>query len=124
VFFPFFFPLNFFFLFWAIGIGFGIYRMVMRQRAAREIAARHGLDPNEAAATTFLGQGGLDATYLAANLHDARSATPLAQTGITPASNAAHKVEARLHELAMLKQQGVITPDEYEARRKAIIDEI
>lgn len=123
-FFGFFFPFGFIFLFWIFGAGMAIYKMVMRQRAAREIALSHGLDPEQAAAATFLTPNGLDATYLAANLRGAQPAPTYAPPPSPTPVNAAHGVEARLHELALLKQQNVITQDEYDSRRKAILDQI
>src|SRR5947209_8501980 len=99
--------------------------MLARQRAARQIALSHGLDPDQAAATTFLTPNGLDATYLAANLRAAQQQIPVtAPPRSASPSNSAHNVEARLHELALLKQQQVITEDEYEDRPKSIIGEI
>jgi len=121
-----FFPFGFFFLLWIVAGVFGIIKLVARQRAARTIAMSHGLNPEEAAATTLLTPNGLDATYLAANLRPTPEAPthyappPLAPTPL----NAAHNVEARIHELNLLKQQGVITEDEYNTRRQAIISEI
>ena len=48
----------------------GIATTVWRVSAARSMARRAGMDPDDATAATLLTQNGLDATYIAANLRD------------------------------------------------------
>jgi hypothetical protein len=77
------------------------------------------MDPGLATQMTLLTEDGLDATYLAANLRGPRapeSGSPVTQQ--SPRSGAA----GRLTELRSLLDQGLLTPDEYQERRKAILD--
>jgi hypothetical protein len=101
-----------FFVFAALGVA----GMVWRVSAARRMAERSGMDPDEAAAMTMFTDDGFEATYLASNLRQpTASATPA-----TPARGA----EDRLAELQSLRDRGVLTDQEYAARRQAIIDSI
>lgn len=94
-----------------VGIGFTIWKVI----AARDMASRSGMDPNEATAMTLLTDDGFEATYLASNLRGEVQPRP----PIPPPASA-----ARLQELLDLKEQGLITEAEYAARRQAIIDAI
>lgn len=102
-----------------IGIGLSIARVAY----VRNIAKNAGMDPNEATAVSLLSNDGLEATYLAANLR------PQSPSGGPPASPPTSKSETRstqdrLSELQQLHDQGTITTEEYDARRKSIIDSI
>jgi hypothetical protein len=83
---------------------------------AQKLAKQSGMDPSLATQMTLLSDDGLDATYLAANLRSNTSPPAVAP----PPSPAAQ----RLIELKRLLDQGLITADEYEERRKAIIDAV
>ena len=50
------------------------------------------------------------------------SRTPPAQTTSQPPAGAGASAEERLRRLDKLKQDGLITPDEYAAKRRAILD--
>lgn len=102
-----------------IGAGVTIFKVSM----ARDMARKSGMDPDQATAMTLLSDDGLDATYLASNLRpqvDA-SAAPAA-----PAATAAtgRSVSERLAELEALREQGLVTQVEYDARRTAILDSL
>jgi hypothetical protein len=92
------------------GVGFTVWQV----SKTRSMARRAGMDPNEATAMTLLSDGGFEATYLAANLRN---------TG-TSAYPVPRDVADRLRELQRLKDQELVTADEYAARRQAIIDGI
>jgi hypothetical protein len=86
------------------GIGFTVWKVWM----ARRMAAEAGMDPGRATAVTLLSDDGLDATYIATSL-GARQ----------PASRTAAE---RLRELQRLREDGLVSADEYDARRRAIVD--
>ncbi|MFN8190556.1 MAG: SHOCT domain-containing protein [Nocardioidaceae bacterium] len=96
----------------------GVGSMVWRMSTARKIAERSGMDPDLASNMTLLGDHGLEATYLAANLKQPSQATPRSP-GVEPRSTA-----VRLAELKSLLDQGLITQAEYDERRQAIIDAV
>jgi Short C-terminal domain len=93
------------------GIGVTLYKMSM----ARQMAAEAGMDPDRAAAVTLLDDG-LDATYIATSLRGQSAPQPAAP----PSKGAAH----RLRELQQLRDDGLVTPAEYEARRRAIVESV
>jgi hypothetical protein len=90
---------------------------IWRVTAARSLARQAGLNPNTATAVTLLGNGGLDAAYLASSLHDR-------QAPATSADAATRTTEKRLAELHRLKEQGLVTDEEYDAHRKAILGSV
>ena len=92
----------------------GIASTVWRVSAARNMARRAGMDPDDATAATLLTQNGLDATYLAANLRQSQ------QHPVPPPRT----TESRLQELKSLLDQGLISQSEYDDRRSAILAEI
>jgi hypothetical protein len=104
----------FFVLVLVIGIGTTIWKIT----AARDMARRAGMDPDEATAMTVLTENGLEATYLASNLRSAQ-ATPT-----VPPAQPARPVAERLAELTGLRDSGAITEAEYAERRQAIIDSV
>jgi putative oligomerization/nucleic acid binding protein len=91
---------------------------------ARRMATRSGMDEDEATAMTLLTEHGLEATYLASNLRPPATppATPPAEP--EPPAAPARTAEERLQELARLRDEGLITPQEYDARRSAILDSL
>lgn len=93
--------------------------LVWRLTLARTLARRAGMNPNDATAVTLLDDNGLAATYVATGLRPAR------RTEQVPPSPAPVRITAeRLRELEDLKTQGMVTDDEYKARRRAIIDSL
>ena len=101
-----------------LGVIGGIGITVWKVSTARTMARRSGMDPNQATAVTLLTDDGLDATYLAANL---RGSQPAPAAAPAPAPRTA---QDRLHELQELRDQGLVTAEEYESRRTAIVDSI
>jgi hypothetical protein len=95
-----------------VGIGTWLWRISL----ARQIAQDAGLDPNRAAAVTMLSKDGVDATYLASTLASRPHSPPPGQRPKI--------AEERLKELQALKDKGLVTHDEYEARRQKILGSI
>lgn len=95
-------------------IGIAIWKVT----AARGMARRSGMDPNEATAMTLLTDDGFEATFLAANLRPAPAA-PAQEAAAAPVAAA-----DRLQALQDLKDRGLITEAEYATRRQAIIHAI
>jgi hypothetical protein len=102
----------FFMLAILVGVGTTVYKI----NAAKDMARRAGLDPHDAAVTTFLSDEGLAATYVASSLQPrvANTARPEAHP----------TVESRLAELKRLKDKGLVTDSEYDERRSAILAEL
>lgn len=88
----------------------GVATTVWRVSLARRMATGAGLDPGQATAVALLSENGVDAAYLAASLR--------------PAAPAGPSVEDRLRELQRLRDQGLVTADEFETRRTAILDSL
>lgn len=95
----------------------GVATTLWRLSLARKMATEAGLDPDRATAMTMLSDDGLEATYLASSLRG--QAPPPA-----PVPPAGQSAEARLLELQRLRDQGLVTYEEYETRRAAIIESI
>ena len=87
---------------------------------ARNLARQSGMDPGLATQLTLLTEDGLDATYLAANVRNRQTGGSTAPPVEPPRADPAQ----RLTELKSLMDRGLVTPTEYEARRKAIIDSV
>jgi hypothetical protein len=103
----------------AFAVGTTLYRVSTARRIARDA----GMNPDDAAAATLLTPNGLDATYLAASLRAGQQVQAPEKPG-TYESMHRHTAEGRLRELADLREKGMITPDEYDERRRAILAEI
>lgn len=73
------------------------------------------MSESDATAMTLLSDEGFESTYLAASLRRQMTPTPTPQPGTRSTAE-------RLRELQGLLEQGLITPDEYAARRQALID--
>ena len=104
----------FFVLALVAGIGFTIWKVSTARRMARDA----GMNEGDATAMTLLSDDGFEATYLASNLRD-RTPPPPAATTPQPGTRSTAE---RLRELQALLEQGLITQDEYAARRQALID--
>lgn len=95
----------------------GIASMLWRVSMARQMARDSGMDPDRAAAMSMMSDDGLEATYLASSLRDRPTET-------ASAGSPARTVAERLRELDQLRADGLVTPEEYETRRSAILDSI
>lgn len=93
--------------------GIVITMTVVKMNVASRMAEKAGLDPRDAALTSLLNDDGVSAAYLASNLQGRAAAPPVSRT-----------IEQRLGELARLRDQDLITPEEYETRRTRILDEV
>lgn len=96
------------------GIGGTLYKVSL----ARRMAERSGMSKGEATAVTLLTDDGLDAAYLASSL---RRPEPVSPPTTSPAPRTA---EERLRELQQLLDQGLVTQQEYDARRRVVLDQI
>ena len=110
----------------ALGVGITIWKV----STARRLASQSGMSPGLATQMTLLTDNGLDATYLAASLRPPQGApVPTVRTVTTPPDPAApapipKSAAERLTELGALRDQGLITDAEYDARRRSIIDDV
>lgn len=107
-----------FIAFFVLVLLLGIGSLIWRISVARKLARDAGLDPNSATAVTLLSDDGVDAAYLASTLASrsgSRASEPM---------QPARSVEQRLQELQALKDKGLITAQEYEARRREILGSI
>lgn len=100
-----------------IGLVGGGAALWWRVSTARGLARKAGMDENDAGTMAAFTNGGLEATYLASQLR----ADPLASAPATPS---APDATARLAELQRLRDAGAITPEEYDAQRRKIIESI
>lgn len=105
----------FFVLALLVGVGTFLWRVSL----ARRVAAERGLNPNRATELTILGEHGLEAAYLAAHLRDR-----VDEEGEEAVAEVVRTVEVRLRELQGLKESGLVTQEEYDARRTAILDSL
>ena len=96
-------------------IGFTVWKVSTARRMARDA----GMSEGDATAMTLLSDEGFEATYLASNLRG--QTTPPTTPSTTPQPGTRSTAE-RLRELQALLEQGLITQDEYAARRQALID--
>jgi hypothetical protein len=111
---------------WFVGVFvlviiFGVATTVWRVSTAQKLAKRSGMDPGLATQMTLLSDDGLDATYLAANLrgHVQPGSETATEPQPTPPTTA-----ARLEELRSLLDRGLISQQEHDERRKAIIESV
>lgn len=104
-------------------VAVGVAVTVWKVKAAQRLAQESGMDPGLATQMTLLTENGLDATYLAATLHErtADGSRPEQQPDLGPFPTGRSAAE-RLTELGALRDQGLVTQAEYEERRRAIID--
>ena len=99
-----------------VGIGITVWKVSTARRMARD----SGMDETDATTMTLLTDDGFEATYLAANLRGQMGAPMPAPADVAEPRSA----EQRLRELESLKTQGLVTEEEYAARRRAILDDL
>ncbi|WP_028639228.1 SHOCT domain-containing protein [Nocardioides sp. URHA0032] len=90
-----------------VGVGVTVWKV----STARRMARSSGMDEGDATEMTLLSDDGFEATYLASNL---RPQVPAPQPSASTAD--------RLRNLQSLLDQGLITQEEYDTRRRAVID--
>ena len=95
------------------GVAVTIWRVSLARRVARDA----GLDPDRATELTLLEDHGLEASYLASHLQQ----RPVAQQ---PSAPAVRSAQERLVELRSLLDQGLLTQEEYDTRRRAVVDSL
>lgn len=92
----------------------GIAVTIWRVGTARRMARSAGMDVGDATAMTLMTDGGLESTYLASSLRQSPGTS----------APAARTPEVRLRQLQDLRDQGLVTEEEYAERRRAILDEL
>lgn len=102
----------------AVGTVVAVVSIIWRVNTAQRLARQSGLDPELATQMALFSDDGLDATYLAASLRQPPVDPPVDPPVRTPS------VAERLAELAELRDEGVITAEEHDRRRAAIIDQL
>jgi hypothetical protein len=108
--------------FFVIALILGGIGTVWKVAKARELARSAGLDEGHAGTMALMSDDGLEATYLAASL---RQPTPeSAGRPEQPATSDQASVEERLTELQRLRDQGLVTEEEYAAARTKILGDL
>jgi hypothetical protein len=97
------------------GVGFTVWRVSTARRMARDA----GMSEGDATAMALLTDNGLEATYVASNLRPRPSEA--APTRLPPPEPPRAGAD-RLRELQGLLDEGLITQEEYAARRQAVLD--
>lgn len=107
-----------FIAFFVFAVLVGLGSLIWRISTARKIARDAGLDPDTATAVTLLSKDGVDAAYLASTLASRSRPHP------PDPAQAPRTAEQRLQELQALKDKGLVTQEEYAARRQDILGSI
>jgi hypothetical protein len=97
-----------------VGVAVSLWRVSL----ARQVARDAGMDPDRATAMTLLSDDGLDATYLAANLRSPGG------PATSPPADLGRSAEDRLRQLQQLRDGGLVSAEEYDERRRAILDSL
>jgi hypothetical protein len=113
-----------------IPAGFGVLFMLVLVAAvagtiwkvstARRMARESGMSQGDATTMALLTDDGFEATYLASNLRG----QPGPQAAPPPAASGRGTSSERLAELQGLRDQGLVTQDEYAAARQKILDDL
>jgi hypothetical protein len=97
---------------------------VWKVTTAQKLAKRSGMDSSLATQMTLLSDDGLDATYLAASLRQSPATSAVPAPGRGADAVQVESTAERLRELKSLLDQGLVTPTEYDERRKSILDAV
>ena len=97
-----------------LGLLGGVAVTVWKLSTTRRMAREAGMSTRDATAMALLTDDGFEATYLASNLRGASG----------PGPGAAPPLADRLRELADLRDRGLITTEEHDARRTRILDQL
>ena len=106
-----------FVLFFVIAVVLGIAGTIWRVTTAQRMAREAGMSERDATAMTLLSDDGFEATYLASNLRG-RPTTPI------PAPTPGRSTADRLRELDKLRAEGLVSVEEHERARRAILEEL
>lgn len=96
----------------------GIAVTVWKVSTARRMAREAGLDEGDATTMTLMSDDGFEAAYLASSLRG----RPAPEPASAPVPEPGAPVAERLRALRGLLDEGLITQDEHDTRRRAIID--
>ena len=94
--------------------------MVWKVSTARRMARDSGMSTGDATGMALLTDDGFEATYLASNLRG-QTAVPAPAAPSAPSRGSAAD---RLAELQTLREQGLVTDEEYAAARQKILDDL
>lgn len=110
----------------AVGTVIAVVSIIWRVNTAQRLARQSGLDPELATQMALFSDDGLDATYLAASLRQPPVGRPVDPPVAWPVDPPVRtpSVAERLAELTELRDEGVITAEEHDRRRAAIIDQL
>lgn len=106
-----------FVLFFVVAVVLGIAGTIWRVTTAQRMAREAGMSERDATAMTLLSDDGFEATYLASNLRG-RPTTPI------PAPTPGRSTADRLRELDKLRAEGLVSDEEHERARRAILEEL
>jgi hypothetical protein len=98
----------------------GVAGTIWKVSTARRMARESGMSQGDATAMALLTDDGFEATYLASNLRGQTGPPPTAR----PAASARGTASERLAELQGLRDQGLVTDEEYAAARQKILDDL
>lgn len=104
-------------LFFVLAVVGGIAGTVWKVSTAQRMAREAGMSERDATVMALLSDDGFEATYLASNLRG-RSATPV------PAATPGRSTADRLRELDKLRAEGLVSDEEHETARRAILAEL
>lgn len=103
-----------------VGIVLAVGTAIWRVSTARDLARRSGLDEGDATRMALFTEGGLETTYLASAMRQ-RDEPPVAPAA---AREDRGDVAERLRRLDRLREEELVSTEEWQARRQAILDEL
>ena len=107
-----------FVLFFVLAVLAGVAGTIWKVSTARRMARSAGMDEGDATRMALFTDEGFEATYLASNLRGPGAAAP---SGAAPGQRSTAE---RLRELQELAAAGLITAEERDERRRAILGEL
>ncbi|WP_193664937.1 SHOCT domain-containing protein [Nocardioides kribbensis] len=107
-----------------LGLVAGLVAALWRVSVARRMARESGMSERDASLMALGSDDGLEATYLAASLRGSAPAGPAGPAAAVPPASDPPSVAARLRTLLDLREQGLITDEEYDARRRVVLDDL
>lgn len=111
-----------FLAFMVVVVALGIAATVWRVSTARTMARRAGLDEDDAARMAMFTDNGLETTYLASAMRQRDQVPPPPPT--EPPTQQRGDVAERLRRLDRLREEELVSTEEWAERRKAILDEL